>query len=193
MIRCRIFSIATVGVMAISGCGGPPQIVPVGPPGVEFVRTPAIPDTEAAAALGESASLSKAAVSTPVASKVPLALPTKVGETVTRDSGLKYTTLVEGTGAECKPGQTISIHYVGTLASNGKEFDSSVGRGKPFSTTIGTGQVIAGWDEGVPGMKVGEKRKLEIPAKLGYGERAQGEKIPANSDLVFEVELLGVQ
>ncbi|WZO97019.1 FKBP-type peptidyl-prolyl cis-trans isomerase [Isosphaeraceae bacterium EP7] len=191
-MRCRIFSIASAGLLAFSGCDGPPQIVPVGPPGTEFVRVPVTPDTDAAA-LGESATQAKSLPTTPEASNVPPALPTKVGETVTRDSGLKYTTLVEGTGAECKSGQTISIHYVGTLASNGNEFDSSVGSGKPLSTRIGVGAVIPGWDEGVPGMKVGEKRKLEIPAKLAYGDQAQGEKIPANSDLVFVVELVSVQ
>jgi FKBP-type peptidyl-prolyl cis-trans isomerase len=97
-----------------------------------------------------------------------------------------------GTGAEAKPGQTVSVHYVGTLTS-GSKFDSSRDRGKPFDFPLGAGRVIKGWDQGVAGMKVGGLRKLTIPPHLGYGERGFPGAIPPNSTLVFEVELLGVR
>ncbi|KAF9096745.1 FK506-binding protein 2A [Mortierella sp. GBA35] len=90
-----------------------------------------------------------------------------------------------------KDGDSLSMHYTGTLWSTGAQFDSSVGRG-PFDFTLGTGQVIKGWDQGLRGMCVGEKRKLSIPPHLAYGERSMGASIPANSALVFEVELLSI-
>lgn len=96
-----------------------------------------------------------------------------------------------GTGAVAQAGQKVSVHYVGTLTS-GSKFDSSRDRGKPFSFVLGAGQVIKGWDQGVAGMKVGELRKLTIPAHLGYGDRGFPPEIPPGSTLVFEVELLGV-
>lgn len=96
-----------------------------------------------------------------------------------------------GTGAVAQAGQKVSVHYVGTLTT-GSKFDSSRDRGKPFSFVLGAGQVIKGWDLGVAGMKVGELRKLTIPAHLGYGERGFPPVIPPGSTLVFEVELLGV-
>ncbi|MDD5032709.1 MAG: FKBP-type peptidyl-prolyl cis-trans isomerase [Candidatus Pacebacteria bacterium] len=104
---------------------------------------------------------------------------------------LKIEILKEGTGAEAKNGDTVSVHYVGVL-ENGTKFDSSIDRGQPFSFPLGSGYVIKGWDQGVLGMKIGEKRKLIIPAELGYGSRAIG-SIPPNSTLIFEVELLGIE
>ena len=104
------------------------------------------------------------------------------------DSGLKYEDLVEGTGESPRPGQTVVVHYTGTL-ENGKKFDSSLDRGRPFEFAIGQGRVIKGWDEGVMSMKVGGKRRLIIPPALGYGNRDLG-VIPPNSTLIFEVELL---
>jgi FKBP-type peptidyl-prolyl cis-trans isomerase len=101
---------------------------------------------------------------------------------------MRYLDLVEGKGATIKRGDEIEVHYTGWL-TNGTKFDSSVDRGKPFALTIAAGQVIKGWDEGIVGMKVGGKRKLFIPPALGYENRAQG-KIPANSKLIFEVEVL---
>jgi len=97
-----------------------------------------------------------------------------------------------GTGAEAKAGNTVDVHYVGTL-TNGSKFDSSRDRGKPFSFPLGAGRVIQGWDQGVAGMKIGGLRKLTIPPHLGYGARGAGGVIPPNATLIFEVELLGVR
>lgn len=106
-------------------------------------------------------------------------------------SGLYLQDLTVGTGAEATPGSTVDVHYTGWLA-DGRKFDSSRG-GAPFSFSIGRGMVIAGWDEGVAGMKVGGKRKLVLPPELGYGQAGAGGVIPPGATLVFEVELLGVR
>lgn len=107
----------------------------------------------------------------------------------TTPSGLKYIDLKEGDGASPSKGQTVKVHYTGTL-ENGKKFDSSRDRGSPFSFKIGVGQVIKGWDEGVSTMKVGGQRILIIPADLGYGAQGAGGVIPPNATLIFDVELL---
>lgn len=114
------------------------------------------------------------------------------GTEITTASGLKYTDLTVGTGATPQKGQTVTVHYTGTLA-NGKKFDSSYDHGAPADFKIGIGQVIKGWDEGLMSMKVGGKRKLVIPAVLGYGTQGRPPDIPGNSILVFDVELLGVK
>lgn len=108
-----------------------------------------------------------------------------------KDEKLVTTDVVVGKGAEAKAGDKVSVHYVGTL-TDGKEFDSSKKRNKPFDFTLGAREVIAGWDQGVAGMKVGGKRKLVIPPTLGYGARGAPPVIPPNATLNFEVELLGV-
>jgi FKBP-type peptidyl-prolyl cis-trans isomerase len=111
-------------------------------------------------------------------------------------NGLKYTDTTIGHGPTATPGIKVSVHYTGWLYNNGTKgtkFDSSVDRGKPFEFTLGAHQVIAGWDEGVAGMKVGGKRTLIIPPELGYGARGAGGVIPPNATLMFDVELLGVQ
>jgi len=113
------------------------------------------------------------------------------GGLVTSQTGLKYEDVVVGTGEEAKPGMMITAHYTGTF-QDGKVFDSSVTRGQPFEFTLGKGQVIKGWDEGIAGMKVGGKRKLVVPPELGYGSAGIG-PIPPNATLNFEVELLGVK
>jgi peptidylprolyl isomerase len=111
---------------------------------------------------------------------------------VTTQSGLKYTDIVEGTGPSPRPGQTVVVHYTGTL-ENGKKFDSSVDRGTPSEFKIGVGAVIKGWDEGLLTMKVGGKRKLVIPPTIGYGALGRPPNIPGNSTLIFEVELLDLK
>ena len=111
---------------------------------------------------------------------------------VTNPSGLKYVELEEGTGASPERGQTVVVHYTGTL-ENGKKFDSSRDRNSPFEFKIGIGQVIKGWDEGLSTMKVGGRRQLIIPAELGYGSRGAGGVIPPNATLLFDVELLGIK
>ena len=113
----------------------------------------------------------------------------EIGVSQVTSSGLNITELALGDGQEATPGTKVSVNYKGEL-DNGKEFDSSYGRG-PFEFSLGAGMVIKGWDEGVAGMKVGGKRKLVIPPELGYGSRGIG-PIPPNSVLTFEVELLGV-
>lgn len=110
----------------------------------------------------------------------------------TMPDGLQIQDEVVGTGQDAKSGDTVTVNYVGTL-TNSTKFDSSYDRNTPFTTQIGVGQVIKGWDEGIVGMKVGGKRKLIIPPELGYGEQGAGNAIPPNSTLIFEVELLGVK
>jgi FKBP-type peptidyl-prolyl cis-trans isomerase len=132
---------------------------------------------------------SMAAVLTPVAVRAE-------PETTLTADGLKYIDTKPGTGASPKIGQDVSVHYTGWLYVNGakgKKFDSSRDRGEPIVFPLGAGQVIKGWDEGIETMKVGGKRTLIIPPELGYGARAMGNAIPANSWLIFDVELVGVK
>ena len=120
--------------------------------------------------------------------------PTKVtGDGVKTPSGLAYWDIRVGTGEVAKEGSHVRVHYTGWL-TNGKKFDSSVDAGKPFDFTIGNGEVIKGWEEGVVGMRIGGKRQLRIPPTLGYGaEGTPGGPIPANATLIFDIQLLGVQ
>ncbi len=111
---------------------------------------------------------------------------------ITTSSGLQFEDQTVGSGAEAKAGQTVDVHYTGTL-KDGTKFDSSHDRGRPFSFQLGAGRVIKGWDEGVAGMKVGGKRKLVIPSELAYGKRGAGGVIPPDAELTFVVELLKVK
>jgi len=111
--------------------------------------------------------------------------------TITTDSGLQIEEVTVGEGTEAESGKTVSVHYTGWL-TDGTKFDSSVDRNDPFEFRLGAGMVIKGWDEGVAGMKIGGKRKLTIPADLGYGAFGAGGVIPPNATLVFDVELLAV-
>ncbi len=117
-------------------------------------------------------------------------------EETTTASGLKYTVVKPGQGAQAVAGKIVDVHYTGWLYNNsqkGAKFDSSVDRNEPFTFNLGAGEVIKGWDEGVAGMKIGEKRSLIIPPALGYGAYGAGGVIPPNATLMFDVELLAVK
>ena len=118
-------------------------------------------------------------------------IPVLTGPIQTTASGLQYIDEKVGDGASPKATDRVTVNYTGWL-TDGKKFDSSVDRGQPFVFTIGRGQVIGGWDQGVATMKVGDKVRLTIPPELGYGARGAGGVIPPNATLIFEVELLGV-
>lgn len=113
--------------------------------------------------------------------------PELSGDTVALAGGLKYIDASVGAGAEARAGQRASVHYTGWLAATGEQFDSSLSR-EPFPFTIGAGSVIAGWDRGIPGMRVGGRRRLIIPPSLGYGSQGNN-RIPPNATLIFDVEL----
>lgn len=120
------------------------------------------------------------------------AAPTKVtGDGVKTESGLQYWEIKAGTGDVAKDGDHVKVHYTGWFTS-GKKFDSSVDARQPYSFTLGKGEVIKGWDEGVTGMKVGGKRQLRIPPELAYGEKGYKNIIPPNATLIFDVQLLAV-
>jgi FKBP-type peptidyl-prolyl cis-trans isomerase len=118
--------------------------------------------------------------------------PTPLTINPQKDTNVKIDDLKIGTGREVKSGDTVVMQYKGML-TNGKEFDSSYSRKEPFTTKIGVGEVIKGWDQGIPGMKIGGKRKLTIPPDLAYGEQGAPPSIPPNSTLIFEVELLEIK
>jgi peptidylprolyl isomerase len=108
-------------------------------------------------------------------------------------SDLQVTEVTTGDGAEATAGKTVSVHYVGVAHSTGEEFDASYNRGEPLQFRLGVGQVIAGWDQGVQGMKVGGRRQLVIPPHLGYGDRGAGGAIKPGETLIFVVDLMDVR
>lgn len=114
------------------------------------------------------------------------------GQEQTTASGLRYIDHGGGGGRAAKAGDTVSVHYTGTL-EDGRKFDSSRDRNQPFQFSLGQGQVIRGWDEGVAGMRVGDRRQLIIPAELGYGSRGAGGIIPPNATLIFDVEVVALR
>jgi peptidylprolyl isomerase len=149
----------------------------------------------------ETSSTSSTTSSTPSSTtasvKTPTSGPLSTEPKVTVPTGpapkkLETKELIKGTGAEAKAGDKITVNYVGVLYKGGKEFNASWEVKEPFSFTLGEGQVIKGWDQGIPGMKVGGRRELIIPAELAYGASGSGSKIPPNSPLVFVVDLLAV-
>ena len=148
--------------------------------GILVALVPLTNSSSAASTVANSALVGKAAQNEHRSPQYQLALAinkSTVAKTIATPSGLKYIVITPGKGATPKPGQTVLVHYTGTL-TNGKKFDSSRDRGQPFSFIVGQGQVIKGWDEALSGMKVGERRKLTIPPQLGYGARGAGADIP---------------
>jgi FKBP-type peptidyl-prolyl cis-trans isomerase len=111
----------------------------------------------------------------------------------TIENGLKYHDFKVGDGAEATAGDEVEVHYTGWLLSDSTKFDSSLDRGRPFTFTLGQGEVIEGWDKGVAGMRVGGERQLVIPSEYGYGQSGAGNTIPPGATLIFEVELLEVK
>lgn len=174
-----------LGLVAFAGCNSP-SMVPVLPPGVKPMRVAPPTSGSGAEAIGETASAAGAAPGSSVSTIV--SEPTPIGQDKKAASGLVYTTLQEGTGPTVKAGQTVKVNYIGRL-ENGTKFDASADHGGPAEFAVGVGRLIKAWDEGIPGMKVGEKRRLVSPGHLGYGAQTQP-GIPPNSTLVFEVELL---
>jgi FKBP-type peptidyl-prolyl cis-trans isomerase len=175
--------------LSVCGCDEPSTIVPITPPGAVIPKTP--PDGDVAQAQGEMAAPMLENESEPLKSvEYTPALPTAKGQTKTTPSGVKYETIKEGSGRELKPGNSAKVHYVGTL-ENGEVFDSSREKNKPAIFPIGSGSMIKGWEEAMPGMRIGEIRKMTVPPALGYGAAGQG-KVPPNATLIFEVELLDI-
>jgi peptidylprolyl isomerase len=188
-----VLGLATM--LAASGCAHRKE--------ASMSNQPAKDEQPAAAASTEQAasqaSVTQAAPETPAATEIPAVpkaaagpTPTTADQVKTTPSGLQYVDLVEGTGPSPAAGQTMVVHYTGWL-TNGTKFDSSLDRGMPFQFALGQHAVIAGWDEGIAGMRVGGKRKLIVPPGLAYKDRGFPGLIPPNSTLVFEVELLGVR
>ena len=183
--RLAAFTALSIVLPLVSGCPAPdPAASPVADAS-SVAESPAV--TESPAAMGPPPP--------PPGPKPAGAFDTRPfkssGKVVKTASGLQYDDMTVGKGALAAPGKTCVMHYTGTL-TNGTKFDSSRDRGEPFPFTLGAGQVIKGWDEGVAGMRVGGRRKLTIPSSLGYGANGTG-PIPGNATLVFDVELMDVR
>ena len=190
-MRFWIPSACGILAMLLPGCGDPGQIVPVTPPGAVIPKH--VPEDQAAEALGESATYApqSGASSNAGIELYPPAPPTEPGETKTLDGGVTYETLKAGTGEEFRSGRVGVINYEGKL-DDGTVFDSTKTKGAPAQFTFGGGGLIRGWEMAVPGMKVGEVRKIVVPPAMGYGDKDMGD-IPPNSTLIFEVELVGIK
>jgi FKBP-type peptidyl-prolyl cis-trans isomerase len=187
--------LAALGLLALSSCQEPTDIVPVPPPGSSVPRIPP-PEKEQPQALGEPNMRAPVDPTRKKAVAGTISPPTEIGETKETPSGVKYETLKAGAGPEVRPGQSVIVHYTGTL-SDGKVFDTSHNtdpeKDVPRTLEIAPEKIIAGWEEGVPGMRVGERRKLIIPPALGYGELGNPPAIPGNATLTFEIELIGIK
>jgi peptidylprolyl isomerase len=181
-------ALAALGAtLLIAGCGGSSESSTI-TVGAENAKDNAL--------VTATETTKKSPSTTSTTAKTPTSGPLSKEPTVTPPSGAAPTKLVvkdliTGTGAEAKSGETVTVNYVGVLFKGGKEFDASWKRHEPFSFALGKGQVIAGWDQGVAGMKVGGRRELVIPAALAYGAKGSPPTIPPNAPLVFVVDLLG--
>jgi FKBP-type peptidyl-prolyl cis-trans isomerase len=182
-------------VLGLGGCQEPTDIVAVPPPGSSVPRIPP-PEKEQAQALGEPNMRAPVDPTRKTAVAGTISPPTAIGETKETPSGVKYETLKAGDGPEVRPGQTVRVHY--TLSfPDGKMVETSHSTDPEKDVTrtfkISPGEIIAGWEEGVPGMRVGERRKLTVPPTLGYGELGNPPAIPGNATLVFDIEVVGVE
>ncbi len=187
--------LVSVTGLCVLGCAQ--KTAPVSPPPTGAKPTPPAPPAEPVkpepklSGAESSESSESAAKADKGAGAAKTEAKAEVGKQVTTPSGLQYVDEKVGPGKSPKMGDQVTVHYRGTLKSNGKEFDSSYKRNAP--ATFRLGQVIEGWNEGLQTMKEGGKRKLIIPPDLGYGERGAGSVIPPNATLVFEVELIEVK
>ncbi len=192
MNRSR-FLIALTSALLAAGCDGlpEPEVIPTVLPGSKLVRP--TQEGDEAQSIGEASSLTTVQPPTENTDvSLPLLGATPIGESRSTGTKLEYTTLKAGEGKQARPGQFVTVHYVGTLPS-GVKFDSSRDSNKPFRFQIGARSVIRGWDEGVTGMTEGEFRKLVIPPALAYGPNGRPPAIPPNATLHFEIELLKVE
>ena len=181
----RSFRLGPPGLLLLFVAGAPACSKLTSPPSPEPIST----DTSVT---GASAAAAAGKAPPPRPSATAPAAPAAPAPAIVQNAKLVSTDTVVGKGPAAKTGDTVSVHYVGTL-TDGKEFDSSRKRNQPFVFTLGQGRVIKGWDQGVVGMKVGGKRKLVIPAVLAYGDRAMGPMIPAGSTLNFDIELVEIK
>ena len=182
-------------------CGPKPEATTAPPPPTTPAAAPAEPAAPApagetaapgapASPQGQAAPAASPGAPPADAGMTPPAAPPPAGQQEALPSGVKYSILTPGTGAVAEKGKTLAVRYTGWL-TDGKQFDSNVG-GQPFEFTLGAHEVIPGWEAGVEGMKVGEKRRLEIPSEQGYGTEGAGNVIPPNATQIFKVELLDV-
>ena len=188
----RMGSLVLFGLgLFIIGCDSPPELMPVAPPGIEVPRVPPPTSGSGSEALGETVQYGGGKTSS---LSTTIAEPTPLNESKKAGTGLTYTTLRAGTGETARPGDEILVHYVGRLADGvgDKKFDSSYDKGEPLPVEIGAGKALKGWDLGIPGMKVGEKRHLVIPSDQGYGAKGAPPAIPPNANLMYEIELLQI-
>ncbi len=189
----KLMRLLPAGVMGwlLVGCDAPPDIRPMAPPGAPI--QPKAPDEEPAQAVGEMAApalASAAATKTGKVVEYTPAPPTAKGETKTTPNGVKYETIKEGTGPELKAGQTGQFLYEGRLA-DGKVIDDRTRRTKR-PEDLALGEKLTGWKEALPGMRVGEVRKLIVPPALAYGEQGKPPEIPPNATVTYEVELVHI-
>jgi peptidylprolyl isomerase len=189
--RAGLAGAALFAAIAIAGCGGSSGGSSTITVGNENSADNALIKATETTSKTSTSSTATTAAKTPTSG--PLSKEPKVTPpTGAAPSKLETKELIAGTGAEAKAGDTVTVNYVGVLYKNGKEFNASWETKEPFSFALGKGQVIPGWDQGIPGMKVGGRRELIIPASLAYGTKGSPPKIPGNEALVFVVDLLGV-